>query len=76
MTSITVRLPNKTYQRLEELARARGTSVDRLFDDAATAMVAEMDAEARFRVRAERGRGKTERGLQLLDKAAGHDDVV
>jgi hypothetical protein len=34
-------------------------------------MLAEFDAETRFRLRAERGSGKTERGLALLEKAAG-----
>lgn len=37
-------------------------------------MVAEADAEARFRVRAQRGQGRTERGLELLRKAAGEDE--
>lgn len=72
MTSVTVRLPDETYRRLDEIARARGTSVDRLFDDMAALMVAEVDAETRFRARADRGRGKTERGLALLRKVAGH----
>gem|GEM_PF-5931564 len=30
------------------------------------------DAEARFRALAERGRGQTARGLELLDKAIGN----
>jgi predicted transcriptional regulator len=79
MTSVTVNLPDETYQRLDEIARLRGTSIDRLFDDMATLMVAESDAEARFRARAHRGRGQVERGLGLLSKAAGQggeDEVL
>jgi hypothetical protein len=34
---------------------------------------ADFDAETRFRLRAERGRGKAERGLELLRKAMGTD---
>lgn len=34
-------------------------------------MLAELDAETRFRIRAERGQGKTARGLALLEKAKG-----
>jgi predicted transcriptional regulator len=74
MTSITVRIPDETYRRLDEIARDRGTSIDRLFDDMAALMVAQSDAEARFRARAQRGQGKTVRGLKLLRKAAGHRD--
>ena len=48
MTSVTVSLPDETYRRLDEIARSRGTSIDRLFDEMAALMVAESDAEARF----------------------------
>jgi hypothetical protein len=37
----------------------------------ATVMLAEFDAETRFRLRAARGYGKQARGLNLLEKAAG-----
>ncbi len=36
----------------------------------ATLILAEFDAETRFQLRAERGRGKADRGLELLEKAA------
>jgi predicted transcriptional regulator len=71
VTSVTVSLPDETYRRLDEIARLRGTSIDRLFDEMAALMVAESDAEARFRARARRGQGKAERGLGLLSQAAG-----
>ena len=35
----------------------------------ATLMLAEFDAETRFQLRAERGRGKAARGIALLEKA-------
>ena len=54
------------------VSRHRGTSLNRLIDEMATLMLAEFDAETRFALRAERGRGQRERGLALLAKAAGH----
>ena len=69
MTALTVRLPDDKYQRLKALAQQRGTSVNRLMDEMATMMLAEFDAETRFALRAERGRGREQEGLALLDKA-------
>ena len=42
----------------------------RLIDDMATVMLAEFDAEARFKLRSARGAGRADRGLELLRKAA------
>lgn len=71
MSALTIRLPDEKYQRLKELSQRRHTSVNRLIDEMATLMLAEFDAETRFLLRAERGQGKTERGLTLLQKAMG-----
>lgn len=70
MTALTVRLPDEKYNRLKALAKQRQTSVNRLIDEMATLMLAEFDAETRFLLRAERGRGKEARGLALLGRAA------
>lgn len=69
MAALTVRLPDDKHQRLKALAKSRGTPLNRLIDEMATQMLAEFDAETRFRIRAERGSGKSERGLALLKKA-------
>ena len=71
MSALTLRLPDDKHERLRALAQSRGTSVNRLLDELTTLLLAEFDAETRFRLRAERGVGKTGRGLELLDKAAG-----
>jgi predicted transcriptional regulator len=71
MTALTVRLPEDKHRRLKALAKSRGTPLNRLIDEMTTLMLAEFDAETRFRLRAERGAGKVERGLRLLKKAAG-----
>ena len=70
MTALTVRLPDEKYDRLKAVAKQRQTSVNRLIDEMATLMLAEFDAETRFMLRAERGRGNVARGLELLEKAA------
>jgi hypothetical protein len=70
MSALTLRLPDDKHERLRALAQSRGTSVNRLLDEVTTLLLAEYDAETRFRLRAHRGAGKAKRGLSLLDKAA------
>jgi hypothetical protein len=71
MTALTMRLPVDKHRRLRALAQSRGTTLNRLIDDMATAMLAEFDAETRFKLRAASGAGREARGLTLLDKASG-----
>lgn len=71
MSALTLRLPDDKHQRLRALAQSRGTTLNRLIDEMTTVMLAEFDAETRFKLRAERGTGKAARGLALLAKAAG-----
>ncbi|MFN3233503.1 MAG: ribbon-helix-helix protein, CopG family [Alphaproteobacteria bacterium] len=75
MSAITVRLPDDTRDRLKQLAKKRGVSLNKLFEEMATIMLADIDAETRFRVMA--ARGNSRRGLELLDKldAAGETPV-
>ena len=56
---------------LRQLARQRGMSLSRMIDEMATLLLAEFDAQTRFMLCAHRGRGKTEPGLKLLQKAEG-----
>ena len=71
MAALIIRLPDSKRDRLKDLARARKQSVTKLFDEMATVMLAEYDAETRFHARAARGANKTKRGLQLVAKARG-----
>jgi HicB family len=71
MTALTLRLPDEKHNRLKALAQKRGVSVNRLMDEMATILLADFDAESRFHLRAERGRGREDRGLELLQKALG-----
>lgn len=70
MAALTLRLPDDKHQRLRALAQARGTTLNRLLDEMTTALLAESDAETRFRLRAAAGSGRVDEGLALLDKAA------
>ena len=67
MTTITLRIPDEKHSRLRLLAESRGMSVNKLMDEAATVMLAEFDAENRFKTRAAFGDIPT--ALALLDKA-------
>jgi len=49
MTALTVRLPDEKHRRLKALAKSRGTPLNRLIDEMTTLMLAEFDAETRFR---------------------------
>ena len=66
MSTLTIRVPDATHERLKQLARARRVSVNKLIEEFSTAALAEFDAEVRFRART--ARGDPLRGLALLDK--------
>lgn len=66
MSTLTIRLPTDQHERLKALASARGTSLNKLFEEFSTKAIAEFDSETRFRLRAERG--NKERGLELLEQ--------
>ena len=69
MSALTIRMPDEKYDRLKQLSRVRKISINRLVDEMTTIMLTEFDAETRFQMRAERGRGKADQGLALLAKA-------
>ena len=69
MTALTVRLPDEKHRRLKAMAMSRGTPINRLIEEMTTLMLAEFDAETRFKIRATNGAGQQAVGLQLLNKA-------
>lgn len=69
MRALTLRLPDSKHQRLKQLAKSKGMSVNHMLDEITTLMLAEFDLETQFQIRAQRGEGKAERGLELLAKA-------
>ena len=66
MSAIIVRLPEDKRDRLKALARARGTSVNKLMEEMTTILIADFDAETRFRLRA--SRGDIARSVGLLER--------
>jgi len=71
MTALTLRLPSEKHQRLKQLAKKRGTTINRLLDEMTTLLLAEFDFETRYMARAEAGKEKEQRGLDLIEKARG-----
>ena len=67
---MTIRIPDDQHERLKALAARRGISLNKLMEEFSTRAIVEADAESRFLVRAQRG--KTKRGLELLDKLDSH----
>ncbi len=66
MGTLTIRLPDDKHLRLKELAKARGTSVNKLIEELSTVALAEFDVQTRFQTWA--ATGNVKRGLELLDK--------
>jgi hypothetical protein len=67
MGALSFRLPDTKHQRLKELAKSKGMSINHLLEEATTLMLAEFDLKTQFEIRA--GRGNEQRGLELLEKA-------
>lgn len=69
MGALTLRLQDEKHKRLKLLAEKQKVSINHLLDEMVTLTLAEFDAMTRFEIRAERGRNKEQRGMELLDKA-------
>ncbi len=69
MSTLTIRLPDDTAQRLKSLARSRGLSVNKLVEGLCVQAIAAFDAEARFRAMA--AQGDRELALAVLDRLDG-----
>lgn len=70
MVALTLRLPDDKHQRLRALAKSRHTTINRMMIEATTLMLAEFDAETRFKLRSSHGAGRAQEGLALLDRVA------
>jgi predicted DNA-binding ribbon-helix-helix protein len=70
MSVITLRLLADKHERLRQIAKQRGISVNRLLDEVTTSVLAQHDAEARFRAAA--ARGSSQRGVAILDALDRH----
>jgi predicted transcriptional regulator len=72
MSTVTLRLPDDTCQRLKQLAASRGISLNKLMEELGTAAVAAHDAEIRFLAMG--AGGDRERALTVLDRLDAADD--
>lgn len=66
MSTLTVRLPDNTAERLKILARSRGLSVNKLMEEMSAQALAAWDTENRFRTLALQG--DIPQALSILDR--------
>ena len=64
MSTLTIRLPDDTHERLRHLASERGVSINKLMEELSTLALTQYDTETRFRAAA--AAGSRERGLEIL----------
>lgn len=66
MSTLTMRLPEDKHERLRELARQQGVSINQLMDELSTMALTQHDTEMRFHSLAATGSPRT--GLRILEK--------
>lgn len=66
MSTLTIRLPNDTHDRLKQLAAMRGMSLNKLMEELSIQTLSGFDAETRFRTLA--AQADPERALAILDR--------
>ncbi|MEN2979664.1 ribbon-helix-helix protein, CopG family [Tistrella bauzanensis] len=66
MSTLTIRLPDDTAQRLKQLAASRGVSLNKLMEELGTTALAAHDAEIRFRAAA--ADADRQGALDILDR--------
>jgi predicted transcriptional regulator len=66
MSTLTIRLPDDTAERLKTLARARKLSVNKLVEQLTTQAITAADVELRFKMLA--AEGDPEQALAILDR--------
>ena len=74
MSALIIRLPVEKRTRLKLVAKSRKVSVTKLFEEMATILLADFDAETRFELRAACGRGRVAEGLWT--KRRGHERAL
>jgi predicted transcriptional regulator len=73
MTTLTIRLPDSTAERLKLLACSRGLSVNKLVEEMSMQALTMWDTENRFRSLA--AQGDIQRALAILDHLDHLDDL-
>lgn len=71
MTTLTIRLPDDTAERLKLLARSRGLSTNKLVEELSARALAAWDTENHFRAMA--AIGNVPQALKVLDRLDAED---
>lgn len=71
MSTLTIRLPDDTAQRLKALAKSRGLSTNKLVEQLSAHALAAWDTENHFRALA--ATGNAGRALEILDRLDARD---
>jgi len=71
MSTLTIRLPDDTAQRLKALAKSRGLSTNKLVEQLSAHALAAWDMENHFRALA--ATGNVSRALEILDRLDAED---
>lgn len=66
MSTLTIRLPDDTAERLKALARSRGLSMNKLVEELSVQALSAWDTENHFRALA--ATGDVQRALAVLDR--------
>ncbi len=73
MSTLTIRLPDNTAERLKSLARSRGLSMNKLVEELSAQALAAWDTENRFRALA--ATGNVTQALSILDRLDARDEA-
>jgi predicted DNA-binding protein len=73
MSTLTIRLPDNTADRLKSLAHSRGLSVNKLVEEMSAQALAAWDTENRFRSLA--AQGDLNQALAILDRLDDADKI-
>lgn len=71
-STLTIRLPDDTAQRLKALAKSRGLSTNKLIEELSAHALAAWDTENHFRALA--ATGNVNRALEILERLDAEDD--
>lgn len=66
MSTLTIRLPDDTAQRLKSLARSRKLSVNKLIEELSAQAIAAFDVETQFKMLA--ASGNPQQAVAILDR--------
>ncbi len=73
MSTLTIRLPDDTADRLKTLTKSRGLSVNKLVEEMSAQALAAWDTENRFRTLA--AKGDVAQALAILDRLDEHENL-